>query len=639
MSLAGPAARWGYRRPDAAGWYHGWYTGVRVDQEYANRRHRCLAEVHRHEHTHARLGLARLGLAGLAGATAWFGGTEAWPWLAAEGLAFLALTIIHTRIINARDRAQRAVDFYTRGLARIEGTWQGTGDAGERYLEGPGSEGPGSEGPGSRVHLYEQDLDVFGRGSLFELLGTCRTELGQATLAGWLRDLPPADVTRLRQLAIRELAPQLDLREALAVEGEAIAQRMRPDLMREWAAAPPLLPTHAGLSALVALLPASLLAAVIWRLNGGPGGIVELALLTQTGVALALRSRVVPVIGRVDAQSRNLELLVRSASLIESSTFQSPALVALQRRLGGGPGGQATASAAIARLARLDALLASRQNVMFAPLALLLLWGTQLAFRVEAWRRRHGPHVSEWLDAIGEFEALAALAGFAAEHPAFVWPEVQDATGPRFEAAALAHPLLPASAVANDVTIGGTGPALLLVSGSNMSGKSTFLRAMGLTVVLARVGAPVRARACTLSPLAIGASIRVTDSLLDGQSRFFAEILRLRHVVDLACATGGQMIFLLDEMLSGTNSHDRRHGAEGVLRGLTRLGAIGLATTHDLALGAIVDTLDQPAAQVHFSDVFDAGTLQFDYVLRPGPVRTSNALALMRSVGLEVDER
>jgi DNA mismatch repair ATPase MutS len=287
-------------------------------------------------------------------------------------------------------------------------------------------------------------------------------------------------------------------------------------------------------------------------------------------------------------------------------------------------------------LSQLVAVLSSRRNVYFAPIAGLLLWATQLAFIIEAWRRRHGGAVPAWIDAIGQFEALAAVAGFAAEHPGFVFPTLADGAPARFDAAALAHPLLPASAIANDITLGGDGPVLLLVSGSNMSGKSTFLRTIGLTAVLSQLGAPVRATACTLSPLAIGASIRVLDSLQEGHSRFYAEILRLKQIVDLARASQGQMLFLLDEMLSGTNSHDRRHGAEGVLRGLTTMRAIGLATTHDLALGDIVATLGRPAAQVHFSDVFDAGTLQFDYQLRPGPVRTSNALALMRSIGLEI---
>jgi DNA mismatch repair ATPase MutS len=205
------------------------------------------------------------------------------------------------------------------------------------------------------------------------------------------------------------------------------------------------------------------------------------------------------------------------------------------------------------------------------------------------------------------------------------------------EAGDLAHPLLPPSAVSNSIMIGGTAPSLYIVSGSNMSGKSTFLRTLGLNVVLAQMGAPVRAARFRMSPLQIGASIRVLDSLQEGHSRFYAEILRLKQIVDLARLHGGATLFLLDEVLSGTNSHDRRQGAEGLLRGVIGLGAIGLATTHDLALGEIADGWSPQAANVHFADAFDGGSLQFDYVLRDGPVRTSNALALMRSIGLDVD--
>jgi DNA mismatch repair ATPase MutS len=205
------------------------------------------------------------------------------------------------------------------------------------------------------------------------------------------------------------------------------------------------------------------------------------------------------------------------------------------------------------------------------------------------------------------------------------------------QATDLAHPLLPAAAVANTISLGHAAPSLLIVSGSNMSGKSTFLRALGVNVVLAQMGAPVRASSFRLAPLAVGASIRVLDSLQEGHSRFYAEILRLKHIVDLARGRGGATLFLLDEVLGGTNSHDRRQGAEGLLRGLIGLGAIGLATTHDLALGEIADGWSPQAANVHFADAFDGGSLAFDYVLREGPVRTSNALALMRSIGLDVD--
>ncbi len=600
--------------------------------DYHARRTARLSTVAQWEQWHARLGFSRLGLAAAIVGTFVVGGWNAWPWAAGVGVAFVALLIIHSRILDARDRAQRAVDFYDRGLRRLTHDWPGQGDSGERF--GPGSRVQGSEsrvqGPGSEQHLYADDLDIFGHGSAFELLGTCRTEVGQTTLAGWLLAPAAPEEVRARQEAVRELAPLLDLRERLSVEGAVIGARLHPDRLREWATGAPVI-TSGLLRTVAALLPLCLLGAVVWKSEGGPRGLIELALIIQVLVALLLRPRVLQVIHAVDSPSRDLDLLERTARVIETSSFVSPKLIALQTALRPG------ASTAIRRLSQLVALLSSRRNVIFAPISGLLMWATNLAFVVEAWRGRHGQSVPAWLDAIGEFEALAAIAGFAAEHPDFVFPTLDDTTPPHFSATALAHPLLPDSAVANDVAFGHTAPVLLLISGSNMSGKSTFLRAIGLTTVFAQMGAPVRASACTLSPLTIGASIRVLDSLQEGHSRFYAEILRLKHIVDLARESQGRMVFLLDEMLSGTNSHDRRQGAEGILLGLTDIGAIGLATTHDLALGDIVQTMGTRAAQMHFSDVFDAGTLQFDYQLRQGPVRSSNALALMRSIGLDVD--
>jgi DNA mismatch repair ATPase MutS len=209
---------------------------------------------------------------------------------------------------------------------------------------------------------------------------------------------------------------------------------------------------------------------------------------------------------------------------------------------------------------------------------------------------------------------------------------------PQLDGDAVVHPLLPpSSAVGNDVRLGAAGPQLLMVSGSNMSGKSTYLRAIGVTVLLAQAGAPVCARRLRLTPLTPAGTMRVQDSLEAGRSRFFAEITKLRHIVDLARASNGTgTLFLIDELLAGTNSHDRRQGAAGVLQGLVDLGAIGVATTHDLALTALVDGFGAKAANAHFEDRFDDGQLAFDYRLRPGVVTGSNALALMRSVGLDV---
>jgi DNA mismatch repair ATPase MutS len=259
----------------------------------------------------------------------------------------------------------------------------------------------------------------------------------------------------------------------------------------------------------------------------------------------------------------------------------------------------------------------------------------QFAMAIEAWRVRCGPHVGEWMAAVGEFEALCSLACFAYERPSAVFPELTDGAGPIVEAVGLVHPLIPPEeAVANDITLGGD-QRLWIVSGSNMSGKSTFLRAIGLNTVLAWAGAPVTASSMRLSRFHIGASLRTNDSLTDHRSRFYAEISRLREIVDLARA-GKPTLFLLDELLSGTNSHDRRIGAEGLIRSLVDRGAIGLVTTHDLALAEIVASFGGRAANVHFEDHLEGGEIRFDYRLRQGVVTRSNALELMRAVGLEV---
>jgi DNA mismatch repair ATPase MutS len=285
-------------------------------------------------------------------------------------------------------------------------------------------------------------------------------------------------------------------------------------------------------------------------------------------------------------------------------------------------------------------LLDSRDHLLVRLAEPFVLWTTHLAFVVEAWRRHSGPVVRRWLTATGEMEALCSLASHAFEHPDDRFPEfVGDEA--LLEAEAIGHPLIEQSRVVrNDVRMGGAaGPRVLVVSGSNMSGKSTLLRTLGVNAVLAQAGAPVRARRLRMSPLAVGASIRVTDSLQGGVSRFYAEILRLRQILDATARPGPKgapVLFLIDEFLHGTNSHDRLIGAEAVVRGLVERGAIGLITTHDLALADIAGELGERAANVHFEDHIEDGRMVFDYALRPGVVRKSNAIELMRSVGLEI---
>jgi DNA mismatch repair ATPase MutS len=277
-------------------------------------------------------------------------------------------------------------------------------------------------------------------------------------------------------------------------------------------------------------------------------------------------------------------------------------------------------------------MLQARKSLMFGLFAAVLLWGTQLAFAVEAWRAKYGRSVAEWLEVLGEFEALSSLAAYAYDHPAYPFPEVVDA-GPLLDATGLGHPLIPAERrVVNDVTLG-EETRVLIVSGSNMSGKSTLLRSVGCNTVMALAGGPVCANRMRLSPLAVGASIAIRDSLLDDTSHFYAELIRLRGIVGLS-AGALPVLFLVDEILHGTNSRDRHRGTATVIRRLLDDGAIGLATTHDLSLGDLEDELAPAVANVHFQDDLVDGRMVFDYLLRPGIVERSNALELMRSLGL-----
>jgi DNA mismatch repair ATPase MutS len=258
----------------------------------------------------------------------------------------------------------------------------------------------------------------------------------------------------------------------------------------------------------------------------------------------------------------------------------------------------------------------------------------QVAYAAEAWRASHGTAVRSWLAAVGEVEALLSLSGYSYEHPADPFPEFLEGP-PCFKAEQLGHPLIPAAkCVLNNVSVCGE-TRVLLISGSNMSGKSTLMRAVGINTVLAMAGAPVRAQRLQLTPLQIGASILINDSLQEGSSRFYAEITRLRHICDLA-EQKPPVLFLLDELLQGTNSKDRLIGAEGVVWALLASGAIGLISTHDLALTNIGGQQDSRLHNVHLQDEIRDGRMTFDFKLQDGVVTKSNGIELMRLIGLKV---
>jgi hypothetical protein len=539
---------------------------------------------------------------------------------------FVLLAVQHEKLLHSIRLHTRSIEFYNRGLARLENRWAGRGETGERFLD--------------PQHPYARDLDLFGKASLFELVCTVRTRAGEETLAAWLLSAAPVPEILARQSAVRDLAPRVGFREKLFLLGETVRVGIHPDALSMWGERGLVFPSRAArviTSLLAVFWIASLVAWGVWGLGWTAASMTILNLAW----AHRIHARMDEASDSVEKSTQDLELLAGVLSLLAREHFASPKLLALQAALkteGVPP------SAAIRRLARIVEYLSHRHNAFFRPLDLVTFWSSQLVFVAEQWQQKFGPHIRVWLASVGELEALTSLSAYAYEQqddvfPQFVEPEVAG-NNPLFEAEDMAHPLVPAHiAVRNDFKLGNP-LRLVILSGPNMAGKSTFIRAIGLNAVLAQCGAPVRAARLRLSPLTVAASICILDSLSGGVSRFYAEIQRVKRIADLTSGPA-PVLFLLDELLSGTNSHDRLAGTEYIVRSLIERNAIGIVSTHDLALTQIPVAMGDRASNFHFEDRLDNDRLDndrliFDYKLKPGVVKTSNALQLMRSIGLDV---
>lgn len=577
------------------------------------------ARVAQFDKIHVRLGNVRLALAATVVVLAWlaFGSRllSGW-WIAAPIIVFGGIAVWHSKVLRAKDLAQRAVSFYERGLARVQDRWAGSGETGERFAD--------------PHHVYSADLDLFGDASLFQLMSVARTRMGEETLAGWL--LAPTNVEEIpdRQLKIRELREEIDLREDLAVLGEDAKVGVHPNELVTWAEACERM-GHEWMAWLAPCLGAmAVAAAVIWAVKGMVTPFV-IVVVVEAILTYLVRKKLDETLHGTEHAFRDLELLSALMGRFEKHTFRGPELQGLQQEL---LSNGETASRAISKLRNLVDFINSRHNVFVRIIDAPLMYSVQVAFAAERWRRKHGEAVRRWLAVVGEMEALLSLASYSFEHPEDPFPEFLDGEA-SFDAEEIGHPLLPAAVcIRNTVTISGE-TRILLVSGSNMSGKSTLLRSVGINVVLAMAGGPVRAKRLRMTPLQIGASIRVNDSLQEGSSRFYAEIKRLREILDFA-GKKPHLLFLLDELLQGTNSNDRRIGSEGIVKALVDRGAIGMVSTHDLALTNIGSVLGGHLRNVHFQDELANGKITFDYALRDGVVTKSNGLELMRSIGLDV---
>lgn len=573
-----------------------------------------------------RLALALIGLALLLMPLYTRSGTPWWG-LVPIGLSFLALGKLQDRLLERRRVAAASVLYFEGSIARLEETWRSLPEQGLDV---------GKPWTGS-VHPAD-DLDLFGPASLYQLLSRAVTAEGRRTLARWIAEPAPWAEVAERQAAVRALAADIELRRRCfaAAAVEEGNRSLEDEALLTWAEGSRPMPARRALKVLGVVQPVLLFAAAAWAfILGGPREPLYLLLVLQTGTLFLTRKLTAHRASVLSGPERSLNRYARLIEVVESiPAGKAQRLDALRRRLQG----SRPASQELRRLERLVEMLNARLNMFFAlTLGPALLWELNVVLRAEDWRDETGPRLRAWLSALGEMEALASLGAFAHERPDYAFPELDEAPG-TFDAEHLQHPLIDRRrVVGNDLRLGGPGSVLIL-SGSNMSGKSTLLRSVGLAVVLAGAGAPVAARRLRISDLRLATSVRVVDSLAAGASHFYAELRRLKHVIDLASRTGPTLLYLLDEMLHGTNSRERFVGAVSVVKWLSEAGAVGLVTTHDLELGRVSEML--PGGRVsaaHFSDDVSGDGLRFDYVLRPGPVQTTNALRLMRAVGISVE--
>lgn len=597
--------------------------------EYAARKRDREAAAAARERTHIHLGNAKVAIfVALVAYTLIRLGSLSSTYYAVAAVLFVALAIWHELVMRALDRARAAVAYYASGEDRINDRWMRDEPSGDRFRD--------------RDHPYADDLDVFGPRSLFQLLSSCRTPMGEARLASWLLHPSPPPQVRERQTRIAALRPRIDLRERIAVVNAGRKRSIQADQLIAWAEQPSSLPP---IRLLIAGLAVAFVIALAVYMNGGSGvyaGVLLLVNLATFGW-LARRTNAIAESLSASTESAALELIANVIKAIESEKFTEPELVALARRLTGDE--SSLVSKRIARLARISDWADSRHNVFLRLSEIPLLFTPQVAYAAESWRRSHGAQLRNWIDAMGEIEALLSLAGYSYEHPADPFAEITEGTEAYFEATEIAHPLIPAAvAVSNSLTLGTEGssprpqapsPDVLIVSGSNMAGKSTLMRTVGINSVLGLAGAPVRAQRLRLAPLAVGTCLRHSDSLQEHRSGFYTEALRIRLICDLLDGPL-PLLFLFDELLSGTNSKDRRIAAEGVVRTMLSRGAIGMVTTHDLSLAEIAAMFPGQVRNVHLEDRVEDGKMSFDYKLRDGIITHSNALELMRMIGLDV---
>lgn len=536
-------------------------------------------------------------------------------------VVFLWLVIKHQKVKKQIRYINSIININQTALDRLAWKWTGFSNTGQRFA--------------NPEHPYSTDLNIFGQGSLFQYISCTTSYMGEQALADTLDSRPGYKNISHRQEAILELASRLWWRQNFQAVGMGeVVQPENPAKLFNWAKEVPSKIINNQYIFLIWLLPAITISLLIlYAYNLVPLYLLLAMLAVQLCIVVATSKTVRQAFAPAERFAPELESYAALLQCIETEDLKAPLLLDLKDKL---RSSKDTSSKQVKILSGIADRIKLRYSFIHIAINILTLWDLYNFIKLEAWKSKNGLSLPGWLAVIGEFEALSSLAGMAYDNPHWVYPEVVDSP-PVLEASSLGHPLINKDTrVHNDVSFHGPG-TVLVITGSNMSGKSTYLRTTGMNLVLAYAGAPVCADSMRCSVMNIYSSMQIHDNLEQRISTFYAELKRIKMIVDAAVA-GEPVIVLLDEIFKGTNSRDRISGAKIVVKKLCHLSVLGLITTHDLELGALEKECPQCVINYHFTDEITGNQIHFDYQLKPGISQTTNAIALMRMVGIDVDD-
>lgn len=537
-----------------------------------------------------------------------------------SAIAFGILIYWHDRVITYKNTLQNIYILNDKGIKRISDKWRDFEDKGDEFI--------------NTEHPYTYDLDIFGKSSLFQKINETNTFLGRKRLASMLSGLNFSTKELYeRQEAIKELSKKIGFRERFISEAMVNKGEYKdPEGLFKWGKEK--MPIYESMAIFLGTKVISLISIVliiIFFMGIVPYRVPLTALLIEGLLLLPGRGKRGEALGTVFKYKKNIRNYYNLIALLEKQSFKSSYLKELQEKL---KSGSNTAIKGIDEFYKISSLTGDRANMMYMPINIIFLLDYYIIFRLERWKSKSGEKLQDWLEAIAEFEALMSLAVLCYENETWTMPEFKG-EGLLFEGQNIAHPLLSNNRISNDVKINDKNK-ILLITGSNMSGKSTFLRTVGINTVLAYTGAPICGERLTVSPMKIYTCMRISDNLEKNISSFYGELLRINIIVK-AVEQKEPILFLLDEIFKGTNSLDRHTGAKILINKMSKENAIGLVSTHDLELGDL-EKSNRVVKNYNFREYYSEGKIHFDYKLREGISKTRNAMYLMKLAGIDAEE-